>query len=126
MSLVSQEQLDRLEVEIIDTGVLRAEDATNVRAISTFVPPNQETRLISAAAVTQIVQSLSGQGKRSDVMERLGRAPAGRKIQPRRRLGPLNPTHAVSGSSRSEVMATREERCPDRSPLMWSRPVPFL
>ena len=45
MNRVFQERLDMLEVELFDTGVLRVEEARNEPAISTFVPPNLETRL---------------------------------------------------------------------------------
>ena len=40
MNRVFQYRLDELEIEVFDTGVLRTEEATNVQAISTFVPPN--------------------------------------------------------------------------------------
>ena len=45
MNRVFQEQLDKIEVELFDTGVLKKEEITNEPAISTFVPPNLETRL---------------------------------------------------------------------------------
>ena len=44
MNRVIQEQLDELEVEFFDTRVLKREETTNEPAISTFVPPNLETR----------------------------------------------------------------------------------
>ena len=56
---VFKERLDALEVELFDTGVLRTEEAKNVPAISTFVPPNLETRLGSVPAVPQVLQSSS-------------------------------------------------------------------
>ena len=40
-----------LEVELFDTGALRTEEATNMPAISTFVPPNLKTRLGSVTAL---------------------------------------------------------------------------
>ena len=106
------------------TGVLKNEETTNEPAISTFVPPNLETRLGSVPAVTQRPQSSSEPGQRTDVLDRLGEAPVGRTIHPRRRLGPVNSTTDTSGTSRSETTSTiREERRPDRSSLMWSRPI---
>ena len=42
---VLQDKLDKMEVELIDTGALRTEEATNMQAISNFVPPKLETRL---------------------------------------------------------------------------------
>ena len=53
MIRVFQELLDELQVEFFDIGVLRVEEATNVPAISTFVPPNLETQLGSVPAVPQ-------------------------------------------------------------------------
>ena len=52
-----------------------------------------------------------------------------RTIQPRRRLGPVNPITETTSTSRSETRSettstSREERRPDRSSLMWSRPIP--
>ena len=49
-----------------------------------------------------------------------------RTIQPQRRLGPVNSTtDTASGTLRSEITSTsQEERQPDRSSLMWSRPIP--
>ena len=48
-----------------------------------------------------------------------------RKIGPHRRLGPINSTTETSGTSRLETTGTsQEERRPDRSSLMWSRPIP--
>ena len=40
-----QERLDELEVELFDTGLLKEEGASNEPTITTFVPPNLETRL---------------------------------------------------------------------------------
>ena len=53
----------------------------------------------------------------------------GRTINPGRRLGPVNPTLETTSTSRSETRSemtttSREERRPDRSSLMWSRPIP--
>ena len=45
LNRVFQERLDEMEVELFDTGVLKKEETTNERAISTFVPPNLETCL---------------------------------------------------------------------------------
>ena len=52
-----------------------------------------------------------------------------RTIHPRRRLGPVNPTAEKTSTSRSETRSettrtSQEERRPDRSSLMWSRPIP--
>ena len=127
---VFQERLDEMEVELFDTGVLKKEETSNKPAISTFVPPNLETRLGMVPAVTTYrPQSSSEPGQRKDVHDRLGEAPMRRTINPRRRLGPLNPTAETTSSSRSdtrsETMSTsREERRPNRSSLMWSRPIP--
>ena len=42
---VFQERLDEMEVELIDTGVLKKEETSNKPAISTFVTPNLEKSL---------------------------------------------------------------------------------
>ena len=76
MNRVFKEQLDELEVEIFYLGVLRVEEATNEPAISTFVPPNLETRLGSVTAVPQV------EGQRSNVLDRLGEATVRRTIHP--------------------------------------------
>ena len=117
MIRVFQERLDELEVELFDTGVLRLEEATNEPAISTFVPPNLETRMGSVPAVPKVPQSSSEQGQSSDVLDRLGEAPVRRTIHTRRRLGPVNPiVDMTSGTSRSETTSTsREKRRPDRN-----------
>ena len=52
-----------------------------------------------------------------------------RTIHPRRRLGPVNPMEETTSTSRSDTRSettstSREERCPDRGSLMWSRPIP--
>ena len=44
----------------IDTRALRREEATNVPGISTFVPPNLETRLGSVPGMPQVMQSSIG------------------------------------------------------------------
>ena len=108
---VFQEQIEELEVELFDTGALRTEEATNVPAISTFAPPNHETRLRSVPGVSQVMQRSSEQKPRSDQSDRLGEAPVRKIIHPRRRLGPLNQTtDATSGTSRSETtMSTSKE-----------------
>ena len=126
MNRVFQDRLNELEVELLDTGVLRVEETTNVPAFSTFGPPNLETRLGSIPAVPQVPQSSSEQGQRSNVLDRLGEAPVRRTIHPRRRLKLINQTvDTTSGTSRSETTSTsREERRPGRSSLMCSRPIP--
>ena len=83
---VFEEQLDELEVELFDTGVLKTEVATNIPAISTFVPPNLETRL-GSSAVPQVLQNSGERDKRCHVLDRLGEAPARRTLHPRRSLG---------------------------------------
>ena len=70
-----------MEVELFDTGVLKKEEITNEPAISTFVPPNLETRLGTVPAVTYRLQSSSESKKKTDVQDRLGEAPT-------RRIGP--------------------------------------
>ena len=52
LNRVFQERLDEMEVELFDTGVLKKEKTPNKPAISTFVPPNRETRLGAVPAVT--------------------------------------------------------------------------
>ena len=52
-----------------------------------------------------------------------------RTINPRRRLGPVNSTAETISASRSDTRSettstSREERRPNRSSLMWSRPIP--
>ena len=52
-----------------------------------------------------------------------------RTIQPRRRLGPVNPIEEATSTSRSDTRSemtsnSREERRPGRGSLMWSRPIP--
>ena len=122
LNQVFQERPDEMEVELFDTGVLKKEETT---AISTFVPPNLETRLGTVPAVTYRPQSSSGPGQRTNVQDRLGEAPMRRTVHPRRRLGPVTPTAETTSTSRSETTGTcREERRPYRSSLMWSRPVP--
>ena len=64
-----------------------------------------------------------------DVQNRLGEAPTRRTINPRRRLGPVNPAAETTSTSRSDTRSettstSREERRPNRSSLMWSRPIP--
>ena len=130
LNRVFQEPLDEMEVELFDTGVLRKEETANEPAISTFVPPNLETRLGSVPAVTTYrPQSSSEPRQRTDVQDRLGEAPMRRTIHPRRRLGPVKPTAETTSTSRSETRSEttstgREERRPNRSSLMWSRPIP--
>ena len=67
---VFQERLDELEVELFDTGVLKEEEASKEPTITTFVPPNLETRL--GAVPTVIIykqQSSSEPGQRTDVRD---------------------------------------------------------
>ena len=101
MNRVFQERLDEMEVEFFDTGVLKKEETTNEPALSTFVPPNLETRRGAVPAMTYRPQSSSEPGQRTDVQDRMGEAPARRTIHPRRRLGPVNPTSDRTGTSRS-------------------------
>ena len=126
MNHVFQEQLVELEIELFDTGVLRREETTNEPAISTFVPPNLETRLGSVLASPQVPQSSCEPGWRTNGLDRLSEAPVKKTIHPRRRLGPVNSTmDTTSGTSSSETtIKSREERRPDRSSLMWPRPIP--
>ena len=51
-----------------------------MEAMSTFAAPNLETRLGSVPAVSQVVQSSIDLEQRSDVLDRLGEAPAKRSI----------------------------------------------
>ena len=129
MKRVFQERLDELEVELFDTGVLKKEEITNEPALSTLVPSNLETHLGSVPAVTHMPRSSSEPGQRTVVLDRLGEVPVRRTIHPRQRLGPVISTTETSGTSRSETRSettsnSREERRPDRSSLMWSRPLP--
>ena len=116
LNRVFRERLVELEVELFDTGVLKEEGASNEPAITIFVPPNLETRLELMPAVTNYKQQSSSEsGQRTDVQDRLGEASMRRTINPRRRLGPVNPTvktTSISGSDpRSETTSTsREER----------------
>ena len=52
LNRVFQEQLDELEKELFDTGVLKEEEASKEPTITTFVPPNLEKRLGAVPAVT--------------------------------------------------------------------------
>ena len=90
MNRVLQKRLAELEIEFFDTGVFRTEKMTNVPAISTFVPPNLETRLGSVPAVPKVLQSSSERDPRSDVLDRIGEAPVRRTLHHRWRLGPVN------------------------------------
>ena len=130
LNRIFPERLDEMKVELFDTGVLKKEETSNEPAISTFVPPKLETRLGAVPAVTNYrTQSSSEPGQRTDVQDRLGEAPLRRTVHPRRRLGPVNSNAETTSTSRldtrSETTSTsREERRPDRSSLMWSRPIP--
>ena len=130
LNRVFQERLDDMEVELFDTGVLKKEETPNKPAISTFVPPNLETRLEAVPAKTIYKpQSSNEPGHRTDVQDRLGVAPLRRTVNPRRRLGPVNSTVETTSTSRSATRSettstSQEERRPNRSYLMWSRPIP--
>ena len=110
--------------------MLKEEDALNEPVITTFVPPSLETRLGTDPAVTNYRQQSSSElGQRTDVQDRLREAPMRRTINPRRKLGPVNPMEETASTSRSDTRSemtrtSREERCPNRSSLMWSRPIP--
>ena len=69
----SQKRFGELEIEFFDTGVLRREETTIKQAISTFVPPNLETRLGSVQAVPQVPQSSGEPGRRAGVLDRLAK-----------------------------------------------------
>ena len=100
LNRVFQERLDELEVELFDTGVLREEGTSSETVITTFVPPNLETRLGTVAAVTNYRQQSSSEpGQRTEVQDRLGEAPVRRTIHPRRRLGPVNPIEETTSTS---------------------------
>ena len=62
LNRVFQERLDEMEVELFDTGVLKKEETINEPAISTFVPPNLESRLGTVPAVTYKPQTSSEPG----------------------------------------------------------------
>ena len=130
LNRVFQERLDELEAELSDTGVLKEEGTVNDTVITTFVPPNLETRLGTVPAVINYRQQSSSEpGRRTDVQDRLGEAPTRRTIHPRRRIGPVNqPNEGVAGTSRSdtrsETMSTSREERPNRGSLLWSRPMP--
>ena len=75
------------------------------------------------------MQSSSKHDQRTNVQGRLGEAPMKRTINPRRRIGPVNPREEIAITSRSDTRSettrtSREERRPNRSSLMWSRPIP--
>ena len=129
MNRAFQERLDEMEVALFDTGVLKKQETTNEPAISTFVPPNLDTRQGTVPAVTYRPQSSSEPGQWVDVQDRLGEARTRRTIHQRRRLGPVNPTAETTSTTRSETRSetpstSREERRPDRRSLMWLRLIP--
>ena len=81
LNRVFQERLDELEAELSDTGVLKEEGTVNDTVITTFVPPNLETRLGTVpAAINYRQQSSSEPGRRTDVQDRLGEAPTRRQF----------------------------------------------
>ena len=91
LNRVFQERLDELETELFDTGVLKEEGTVSDTVITTFVPPNLETRLGTVPAVISYRQQSSGEpGRRTDVQDRLGEAPMRRTIHPRKRIEPVN------------------------------------
>ena len=124
LNRVFQEQLDELEVELFDTGVLKEEGALNEPVITTFVPPSLETRLGTVPAVTNYRQQSSSEpGQRTDVQDWLGEAPMRRSINPRRRIAPVNPREETASTSRSDTRSEttrtiREERRPNRSSII--------
>ena len=131
LNRVFQKRLDdELEAELFDTGVLKEEGTVNDTVITTFVPPNLETRLGTVPAVINYRQQSSSEpGRRTDVQDRLGEAPMRRTIHPRRRIGPVNqPIEEVAGTSRSdtrsETTSTSREERPSRGSLLWSRSIP--
>ena len=76
LNRVFQELLAEMEVELLDTGVLKKEETSNKPAISIFVPTNLETRLGTVPAVmTYRPQSSSKPGQRTDVQDRWGKRP---------------------------------------------------
>ena len=100
---VFQERLDEMEIELFDTRVLKKEETSNEPAISTFVPPNLETRLGTVPAMTNYrPQNSSEPEQRTDVKDRLGEASTRKTINPRRRLGSVNPTAETTSTSISE------------------------
>ena len=70
LNRVFQEQLDELEAELFDTGVLKEEGMVSDAVITTFVPPSLETRLGTVPAVTNYRQQSSSEpGRRTDVQD---------------------------------------------------------
>ena len=61
LNRVFQERLDELEAELFDTGVLKEEGTVSDTVITTFVPPNLETRLGTVPAVTNYRQQSSSE-----------------------------------------------------------------
>ena len=124
LNRVFQERLDELELELFDTGVLKEEGALNELVCTTFVPPSLESRLVTVPAVTNYRQQSSSEpGQRTDVQDRLREAPMRRTINPRRRIGPVNPREETASTSRSDTRSgttrtSREERRPNRSSPM--------
>ena len=130
LNRVFHERFDEFEVEPFDTGVLKEEGASNEPKITTFVPPDLETRLGAVPVVTIYKpQNSSVPGHRIVVGDRLEEAPMRRTINPRRRLRPVNSTAETTSTSRSDTRSettstSRDERRPNRSSLMWSRSIP--
>ena len=70
LNRVFQERLDELEVELFDTRVLKEEEASKEPTITSFGPPNQETRLGAVPAVRIYKpQGSSEPGHRTDVRD---------------------------------------------------------
>ena len=97
MNRFFQDRLNDLKFKLFDTRKLRTKEATNVTAMSTFVPLNLETHLGSVPAVPRTVQSSIEQKIISDVLARLGEPLARRTIG--QTLGPVNQTYTSSDRS---------------------------
>ena len=63
LNRVFQERLDKMEVELFDTGVLKKEETSNKPTMSTFVPP------MVPAVLTYRPQSSSEPGQRTNVQD---------------------------------------------------------
>ena len=86
LNRVLQERLNEMKVELFDTGVRKKEETTNEPAISTFVPPNLETRLGTVPAVTYRPQRSSEPGQRTDVQDQFRKAPMRRTVHPNAKI----------------------------------------
>ena len=77
--------------------------------------------------VPQVMRSSSEQEQRSNILDRLGEVPVRRTIHQRQKFGSVNQTTEASSCtyiSETTTSTSREERRPDRSSLIWSRPIP--